>query len=48
MQSNNLEKLAQSVKKKTKTRDLVPLYEYAKKNNISEEELCNVIKKVGL
>ena len=48
MQSNNLEKLAQSVKKKTKTRDLVPLYEYAKKNNISEEELCNVIRKVGL
>ncbi len=48
MQSNNLEKLAQSVKKKTKTRDLVPLYEYAKKNNINEEELCNVIKKVGL
>ena len=40
--------VAQSFKKKTKTRDLVPLYEYAKKHNISEEELSNVIKKVGL
>ena len=48
MQDNNLEKLAQSIKKKTKTRDLVPLYEYAKKHNIGEEELCNVIRKVGL
>ena len=48
MQNNDLEKLAQSVKKKTKTRDLAPLYEYAKKHNIDEEELSNVIRKVGL
>ena len=48
MQNNDLVKLAQSFKKKTKTRDLVPLYEYAKKHNISDEELSNVIKKVGL
>ena len=36
MQNNNLVKLAQSFKKKTKTRDLVPLYEYAKNENALE------------
>ena len=48
MQNNELVKLALSYKNKTKTRDLAPLYEYAKKNNINEEELTSVIKKVGL
>ena len=48
MQNNELVKLAMSYKKKTKTRDLAPLYEYAKKNNITEEELSTVIKKIGL
>tara|TARA_Y100000992_G_C21000830_1_gene366402 strand:- start:25 stop:171 length:147 start_codon:yes stop_codon:yes gene_type:complete len=48
MQNNELVKLALSHKSKTKTRDLVPLYEYAKKNNIKEEDLINVIKQVGL
>ena len=48
MQNNELVKLALSYKNKTKTRDLAPLSEYAKKNNILEEELVQVIKKVGL
>jgi len=48
MQNNDLVKLALSLKKKTKTRDLVPLYEFAKKNNIKEEELITVIKQVGI
>ena len=48
MQNNDLVKLAYSLKKKTKTRDLVPLYKYAEDNKISEEELSNVIRKVGL
>ena len=48
MQNNDLVKIALSYKKKTKTRDLAPLYEYAKKNNIQEEELIRVIKQIGL
>ena len=48
MQNNELVKLALSYKNKTKVRDLVPLYEYAKRNNIKEEELTAVIKRVGL
>ena len=48
MQNNDLVKLAYSLKKKTKTRDLVPLYTYAEENNISEEELTKVVKQVGL
>ena len=48
MQNNELVKLVLSHKNKNKTRDLVPLYEYAKKNNIKEEDLVNVIKQVGL
>ena len=48
MQNNDLVKLAYSLKKKTKTRDLVPLYKNAEDNKISEEELSNVIRKVGL
>ena len=48
MQNNELVKLALSYKNKTKTRDLAPLYEYAKKNNIPEEELITVIKQIGL
>tara|TARA_Y100000004_G_C8913026_1_gene411794 strand:+ start:68 stop:214 length:147 start_codon:yes stop_codon:yes gene_type:complete len=48
MQNNELVKLALSYKNKTKTRDLAPLYEYAKKNNIDEEELAKTIKRIGL
>ena len=48
MQNNDLVKIALSYKKKTKTRDLAPLYEYAKKNKIQEEELIRVIKQIGL
>ena len=48
MQNSELQKLALSFKSKTKTRDLSPLYEYAKKNNISEEELSRVIRYTGL
>ena len=48
MQNNDLVKIALSYKKKTTTRDLAPLYEYAKKNNIQEEELIRVIKQIGL
>ena len=48
MQNNELVKLVLSYKNKTKTRDLAPIYDYAKKNNINEEELTAVIKKVGL
>ena len=49
MQTSELKKLALSFKNKTKKiRDLAPLYDYAKRNNIKEEELTNVIKQVGL
>ncbi len=48
MQNNDLVKLALSLKNKTKTRDLAPLYKYAKDNRISEEELTIVMKQVGL
>ena len=48
MQNSELQKLAMSFKKKTKTRDLAPLYEYAKRKNISEEDLSKVIQYIGL
>ena len=48
MQNNELVKLALSLKNKTKTRDLVPLYKYAEENKISEEDLIKVVKQVGL
>ena len=48
MQNNDLVKLALSLKNKSKTRDLVPLYKYAEDNKLSEEELTRVMKQVGL
>ena len=49
MQQSELQKLALSFKNKTeKTRDLTPLYDYAKRNNIEEEELTKVIRYIGL
>jgi|TARA_B100001013_G_scaffold325629_1_gene237771 hypothetical protein len=49
MQTDDLKKLALSFKNKSKKiRDLAPLYEYAKKNNISEEEVSKIIQYTGL
>jgi len=48
MQNNELVKLALSLKNKTKTRDLAPLYKYAENNKITEEDLTRAIKQVGL
>ena len=46
MQNNDLVKIALSYKKKTKTRDLAPLYEYAKKNKINFELIEPKIRKI--